>query len=153
MNQSQKRHAADFLLGKEDPRHIMKWESPWGAGYPGWHIECTVMAVGRLGGADVQGDFITALESGATTVPDGLPLIDLHSGGEDNIFPHHECEIAQSCCAFNAEPDAGSFSRMWFHPRFLLVEGSRATWQAVGDDNPGTALATLAAGIIASHRR
>src|SRR5262245_9290986 len=47
-NQSQKEHPADFLLWKEDASHIMKWDSPWGAGYPGWHIECTVMSVGRL---------------------------------------------------------------------------------------------------------
>jgi cysteinyl-tRNA synthetase len=59
------------------------------------------------------------------TLPNGQPLIDLHSGGEDNIFPHHECEIAQSCCAFNAAPDQGSFAKMWFHPRFLLVEGTK----------------------------
>jgi cysteinyl-tRNA synthetase len=58
-------------------------------------------------------------------LPNGNPLIDLHSGGEDNIFPHHECEIAQSCCAFNADPGKGSFAAMWFHPRFLLVEGTK----------------------------
>ena len=114
-NQAQKEHPADFLLWKEDARHIMKWDSPWGAGYPGWHIECTVMAVRGLLGADVA-DFAR---------PDGESIIDLHSGGEDNIFPHHECEIAQSCCAFNADPGAGSFARMWFHPRFLIVEGEK----------------------------
>ncbi len=114
-NQAQKEHPADFLLWKEDARHIMKWPSPWGEGYPGWHIECTVMAVRGLLGADVA-DFAR---------PDGESIIDLHSGGEDNIFPHHECEIAQSCCAFNAEPSAGSFARMWFHPRFLVVEGEK----------------------------
>jgi cysteinyl-tRNA synthetase len=58
-------------------------------------------------------------------LPDGAPIIDLHSGGEDNIFPHHECEIAQSCSAFNAEPERGPFARTWFHPRFLLVEGEK----------------------------
>jgi len=52
-------------------------------------------------------------------------ILDLHSGGEDNIFPHHECEIAQSCCAFGIEPGAGRFARHWFHARFLLVEGSK----------------------------
>src|SRR5690606_3133385 len=53
------------------------------------------------------------------------PMIDLHSGGEDNIFPHHECEIAQSCCALNENPAEGTFARLWFHPRFLLVEGEK----------------------------
>ncbi|MFM8873249.1 MAG: hypothetical protein ACKOJI_07860, partial [Phycisphaerales bacterium] len=75
-NQAVKRHPADFLLWKPDPRHLMRWPSPWGEGYPGWHIECSAMARMLLGDE-----------------------IDLHSGGEDNIFPHHECEIAQSCCA------------------------------------------------------
>jgi cysteinyl-tRNA synthetase len=120
-NQAQKRSPADFLLWKEDASHIMKWESPWGMGYPGWHIECTAMSVGRL--------LLQGAAGGATletlSVGDGLPLIDLHSGGEDNIFPHHECEIAQSCGAFNADPAAGTFSALWFHPRFLLVEGTK----------------------------
>ena len=118
-NQSAKRHPADFLLWKEDASHIMKWESPWGWGYPGWHIECTVMSVARLAGLD-HADGLHAF-----VAPSGQSIIDLHSGGEDNIFPHHECEVAQSCCAFNAEPDSGSFASMWFHPRFLLVEGTK----------------------------
>ncbi len=115
-NQSGKRHPADFLLWKEDASHIMKWESPWGAGYPGWHIECSVMSVA---GTDARADV------GSMVVPDAEPIIDLHSGGEDNIFPHHECEIAQSCCAFNAEPSGATYAKMWFHPRFLLVEGEK----------------------------
>jgi cysteinyl-tRNA synthetase len=86
------------MLWKADPRHIMKWDSPWGAGYPGWHIECSVMARSLLGDE-----------------------IDLHSGGEDNIFPHHECEIAQSCCATGHD----LFARFWFHTRFLLVDGDK----------------------------
>ncbi|MBL9000978.1 MAG: cysteine--tRNA ligase [Phycisphaerae bacterium] len=117
-NQEQKEHPADFLLWKEDPTHIMKWDSPWGAGYPGWHIECTVMSARRLLG---EGEFQRLLGT-----PDAGPaIIDLHSGGEDNIFPHHECEIAQTCGAFCAVPDSGTFSRAWFHPRFLLVEGTK----------------------------
>jgi cysteinyl-tRNA synthetase len=125
-NQAQKRNAADFLLWKEDASHIMKWESPWGAGYPGWHIECTAMSVSRLlGTPPLRGGTSTTDLLASLTVPDGQPLIDLHSGGEDNIFPHHECEIAQSCGAFNADPAAGSFSSLWFHPRFLLVEGTK----------------------------
>lgn len=117
-NQSGKKHPADFLLWKEDPSHIMKWESPWGAGYPGWHIECTVMSAARLAthGAATQLDGLS--------IPNAQPIIDLHSGGEDNIFPHHECEIAQSCCAFNAS-HSGPFAGMWFHPRFLFVEGAK----------------------------
>lgn len=118
-NQSQKHHPADFLLWKEDPSHIMKWDSPvsgWGPGYPGWHIECTAMSLSRLMGTR---------DLPAISIANGDPMIDLHSGGEDNIFPHHECEIAQSCCAFNQDPKAGSFARMWFHPRFLFVEGAK----------------------------
>ncbi len=97
-NQAGKRHPADFLLWKCDPAHVMKWDSPWGPGYPGWHIECSAMARERLG-----------------------DVIDLHSGGEDNIFPHHECEIAQSRCA-TGEP---RFARHWFHVRHLMVEGEK----------------------------
>jgi len=111
-NQAQKKHPADFLLWKEDASHIMKWPGPrvrtdrgdevtLGEGYPGWHIECSVMALARLGD-----------ESG---------VIDLHSGGEDNIFPHHECEIAQARAATGAD----RFARMWFHPRYLLVGGEK----------------------------
>ncbi len=100
-NQSQKKHPADFLLWKADPSHIMKWDSPWGAGYPGWHIECSVMAAMRL--ADDRGE------------------IDLHSGGEDNAFPHHECEIAQT----RGFTGSKVFARMWFHPRHLFIEGAK----------------------------
>ncbi|MBL0871064.1 MAG: cysteine--tRNA ligase [Phycisphaerales bacterium] len=100
-NQGQKKHPADFLLWKADPSHIMKWDSPWGAGYPGWHIECSVMAAMRLA--------------------DDLGEIDLHSGGEDNVFPHHECEIAQTCGHTGRE----LFARTWFHPRHLFIEGAK----------------------------
>ena len=97
-NQAAKRHPADFLLWKPDARHLMRWPSPWGEGYPGWHIECSAMARMLLGDE-----------------------IDLHSGGEDNIFPHHECEIAQSCCATGRPV----FARAWFHTRHLQVEGEK----------------------------
>jgi cysteinyl-tRNA synthetase len=100
-NQAVKRHPADFMLWKPDAAHVMKWPSPWGEGYPGWHIECSVMALRLLGG-----------ERGE---------IDLHSGGEDNIFPHHECEIAQSC-SLTGKP---RFARYWFHTRHLIVEGQK----------------------------
>ena len=98
-HQSMKRHPADFLLWKPDDKHLMKWDSPWGVGYPGWHIECSAMARAVLG-ADV---------------------IDIHTGGEDNIFPHHECEIAQSRGASGKD----SFARFWMHGRHLMVEGRK----------------------------
>ena len=94
-----KKHRADFLLWKADQAHIMKWDSPWGVGYPGWHIECSVMA-SKLLGSDV---------------------IDIHTGGEDLIFPHHECEIAQSCGCSGKD----SFAKFWIHARFLFVEGEK----------------------------
>ncbi len=108
-NQSMKRHPADFMLWKADPTHLMRWPSPWGEGYPGWHLECSAMAADLLaapaaGGGDATG-----------------AMIDLHSGGEDNIFPHHECEIAQSCCGTGRS----LFSRYWFHTRHLIVEGEK----------------------------
>ncbi len=92
-----KRDARDFALWKKDPDHLMQWHSPWGWGFPGWHIECSVMAQAYLG-----------------------ETIDLHSGGEDLIFPHHECEIAQ------AESLTGRpFATHWVHSRFLQVEGEK----------------------------
>ncbi|MEM7783052.1 MAG: cysteine--tRNA ligase [Planctomycetota bacterium] len=97
--QTQKKHPGDFMLWKPDQNHIMKWDSPWGVGYPGWHIECSVMARSILG-ADV---------------------IDIHTGGEDLIFPHHECEIAQTCGTTGND----QFSRFWIHARFLFVEGEK----------------------------
>ncbi|UCD74932.1 MAG: cysteine--tRNA ligase [Phycisphaerales bacterium] len=101
-NQAFKKHPADFLLWKPDPSHIMKWPTPWGEGYPGWHLECSVMAQSLLG-ADTNG------------------MIDLHSGGEDNLFPHHECELAQA----RGFSGADYFARYWFHGRHLMVEGDR----------------------------
>jgi cysteinyl-tRNA synthetase len=114
--QSEKKHPADFLLWKEDASHKMKWSSPrvpdqdaWGEGYPGWHIECTAMALGRL------------IPGGLNAAKAKHAKIDLHSGGEDNIFPHHECEIAQSCCFTGSD----HFATHWFHPRFLKVDGQK----------------------------
>lgn len=97
-HQAVKKHPADFMLWKPDAKHVMKWPSPWGEGYPGWHLECSVMA------RELFGD-----------------EIDLHSGGEDNLFPHHECEIAQSCGATGHR----FFARYWFHPRHLFVDGAK----------------------------
>jgi len=96
--QSVKRNPADFMLWKPDDSHLMRWPSPWGDGYPGWHLECSVMARALLG-----------------------EVIDLHSGGEDNIFPHHECEIAQS----RGTTGCDRFARYWFHTRHLMVEGAK----------------------------
>ena len=93
-----KKHPADFVLWKPDSKHIMKWDSPWGAGYPGWHIECSAMAMGLL----------------------ERETIDIHTGGEDNIFPHHECEIAQSRGA-TGQP----FAHYWMHARHLMIEGEK----------------------------
>ncbi len=121
-NQAQKKHPADFLLWKADPSHIMKWDSPWGAGYPGWHIECTAMSADRLlGTPTLRVGIHEALDHPTRE----HALIDLHSGGEDNIFPHHESEIAQSSCAFCAEPDKGTFASLWFHPRHLFINGMK----------------------------
>ena len=97
--QSVKRHPADFLLWKPDQKHIMKWPSPFGEGYPGWHIECSAMATRHL----------------------GAEQIDIHTGGEDNIFPHHECEIAQS----RGATGKAHFARYWLHGRHLKVEGEK----------------------------
>ena len=96
--QDVKRSPADFMLWKPDATHLMRWPSPWGEGYPGWHLECSVMARALLG-----------------------DQIDLHSGGEDNIFPHHECEIAQSRGTTGCEV----LARYWFHTRHLMVNGAK----------------------------
>ncbi|MHC4375953.1 MAG: cysteine--tRNA ligase [Planctomycetota bacterium] len=94
----EKRHPADFALWKSDPAHLMKWQTEYGEhGFPGWHIECSAMAREHLG-----------------------DQIDIHTGGEDNVFPHHECEIAQSE-AFTGE----RFSGLWMHTKFLQVDGGK----------------------------
>jgi len=91
-----KRHPADFALWRRaEPEHIMRWPSPWGWGFPGWHIECSVMSTKYL----------------------GQPF-DIHGGGMENKFPHHDCEIAQS------EAAAGvPFCRYWLHNGMLMVKG------------------------------
>jgi len=104
-HQAVKRHPADFLLWKPDDTHLMKWDSNWGTGYPGWHIECSAMAISVLG----------------KLVGKPLDSIDIHTGGEDNIFPHHECEIAQTCGCTGQQ----HFARYWLHSRHLLVEGEK----------------------------
>lgn len=92
-----KEHPGDFALWKKDDKHLMQWFSPWGWGFPGWHIECSAMAMKYLGST-----------------------IDLHAGGEDLVFPHHESEIAQSECLTGK-----AFSNHWMHVRFLLVNGEK----------------------------
>lgn len=96
-----KKDPLDFALWKGAEGEAFGFDSPWGKGRPGWHIECSAMARKYLG-----------------------DTLDIHTGGEDNIFPHHECELAQSCCAFNADPASAPYASMWFHPRFLMVEGA-----------------------------
>jgi len=93
----EKRNPQDFALWKHDPRHIQQWDSPWGRGFPGWHIECSAMSTKYLG-----------------------PQFDLHTGGEDNIFPHHECEIAQTEGATGKK-----WVNYWVHTRFLMVDGEK----------------------------
>ncbi|MCC5972403.1 MAG: cysteine--tRNA ligase [Pararhodobacter sp.] len=93
-----KRDPMDFVLWKPSDPSLPGWESPWGRGRPGWHIECSAMAYELLGAA-----------------------FDIHGGGLDLQFPHHENEIAQSCCAF---PDAG-FARYWLHNEMVQVEGKK----------------------------
>ncbi len=135
-DQAQKKHPADFMLWKVDPSHLMKWDSPWGAGYPGWHLECSVMSMHLLGQKTAG-------------------VIDIHSGGEDLIFPHHECEIAQSCCASGQS----AFARYWLHSRFLLVDGnkmskSQGTFFTANDVyDKGASPAALRLELIKTHYR
>jgi cysteinyl-tRNA synthetase len=92
----EKRHPADFALWKQaEPEHILRWPSPWGWGYPGWHIECSAMSTKYLG-----------------------ETFDIHGGGIDNLFPHNECEIAQSEAATGK-----SYARYWLLAGTLTVNG------------------------------
>lgn len=92
----EKNHPADFALWKKaEPEHILRWASPWGEGFPGWHIECSAMAAKYLG-----------------------ETFDIHGGGIDNIFPHNECEIAQSEAAHGA-----TFARYWMLTGSLTLDG------------------------------
>lgn len=92
----EKKHPADFALWIKAPKeHLMKWKSPWGIGYPGWHLECSTLAMKFLG-----------------------ETIDIHGGGMENMFPHHECEIAQSEAATGKQ-----FVKYWLHHNMVLVGG------------------------------
>jgi len=96
--QDEKREKIDFALWKKaSPAHIMRWNSPWGEGFPGWHIECTVMSTKYLG-----------------------ETFDIHGGGLDLKFPHHECEIAQATAANGKSP-----VRYWMHSNMLTVNGQK----------------------------
>ena len=97
-----KKDPTDFVLWKPSPTPLPGWQSPWGFGRPGWHLECSAMSEKTL----------------------GLPF-DIHSGGADLIFPHHENEIAQSCAAHKNSNDLLSFSKYWFHNGFVNVEGEK----------------------------
>lgn len=93
----EKEDPRDFALWKQaDPEHLMRWESPWGEGFPGWHIECSAMSLKYLG-----------------------ENFDLHAGGIDLQFPHHECEIAQ------AEAAGYRFARYWLHHNHVLLNGEK----------------------------
>jgi cysteinyl-tRNA synthetase len=97
-SQHEKREKIDFALWKKaSPSHIMRWPSPWGEGFPGWHIECTVMSTKYLG-----------------------ETFDIHGGGMDLKFPHHECEIAQGTGA-NGKPPVN----YWIHSNMLTVNGQK----------------------------
>ncbi|MBI3313505.1 MAG: cysteine--tRNA ligase [Candidatus Omnitrophica bacterium] len=93
-----KEHVTDFVLWKKAKEDEPSWDSPWGKGRPGWHIECSAMSMKYLG-----------------------ETFDIHAGGEDLIFPHHENEIAQSEGATGKEP----FVRYWLHSKHLLVDGKK----------------------------
>ncbi len=93
-----KKHAGDFVLWKPSTDDQPGWDSPWGRGRPGWHIECSAMAEALLG-----------------------ETIDIHGGGHDLIFPHHENEIAQSTCAHGGK----TFARYWLHNGFLNVDSQK----------------------------
>jgi cysteinyl-tRNA synthetase len=92
----EKKHPADFALWKKAGKeHLMRWPSPWSSGYPGWHIECSCMSTKYLG-----------------------ETFDIHGGGLENVFPHHECEIAQSEGAYGKP-----FARYWIHNNMVTIDG------------------------------
>jgi cysteinyl-tRNA synthetase len=101
--QAEKRNPEDFALWKNaSPEHLMRWQSPWGVGFPGWHLECSAMSSKYLG-----------------------QTFDIHGGGMDLKFPHHECEIAQSVGHCGHQP-----VRYWMHANMLTVNGARMSKSA-----------------------
>ena len=101
-----KKDPADFVLWKPSPEGVIGWDSPWGRGRPGWHIECSAMIEAHLG-----------------------QTIDIHGGGLDLIFPHHENEIAQSRCAHEGAP----LARYWVHNGFLSMAGGDKMSKSLGN--------------------
>ncbi|MCS7004595.1 MAG: cysteine--tRNA ligase [Cytophagales bacterium] len=96
--QTEKKNPHDFALWKKaNPEHIMQWQSPWGKGFPGWHIECSAMSAKYLG-----------------------ERFDIHGGGMDLLFPHHECEIAQSNACFGKIP-----AKYWLHNNMVTINGQK----------------------------
>jgi cysteinyl-tRNA synthetase len=96
--QSEKRHPVDFALWKRaDPAHLMRWRSEWGEGYPGWHLECSAMSTKYLG-----------------------KEFDIHGGGMDLLFPHHECEIAQNVAGYGQRS-----VRYWMHNNMITINGQK----------------------------
>ncbi len=97
-NQSEKKHPSDFAIWiKADPEHLMRWDSPWSIGFPGWHLECSAMSTKYLG-----------------------ETFDIHGGGNDLKFPHHENEIAQNFGACKCKP-----ANYWLHTNMLLMNGKK----------------------------
>ncbi|WP_028491721.1 cysteine--tRNA ligase [Thioalkalivibrio sp. ALE19] len=97
-----KRHPGDFVLWKPAGEDEPGWDSPWGNGRPGWHLECTAMIRTHLGRS-----------------------IDLHGGGHDLVFPHHENEIAQGCAAEGCDEHGGHYARYWMHNGHVTIEGEK----------------------------
>ena len=97
-----KKDPADFILWKPSTDEQPGWESPWGVGRPGWHTECSAMSKKTL----------------------GLPF-DIHGGGRDLIFPHHENEIAQSCCTSASIDEPESYAKYWMHNGFVTIDGEK----------------------------
>ena len=97
-----KKDPADFVLWKPSTEEQPGWESPWGVGRPGWHTECSAMSKKTL----------------------GLPF-DIHGGGRDLIFPHHENEIAQSCCTSASIEEPDSYAKYWMHNGFVTINGEK----------------------------
>lgn len=107
--QDEKENPQDFALWKKaEPQHIMRWPSPWGDGFPGWHLECTAMSTKYLG-----------------------EQFDIHGGGMDLKFPHHECEIAQNEAAIGQEP-----VRYWLHTNMLTLNGQKMAKSTGNSINP-----------------
>jgi cysteinyl-tRNA synthetase len=128
---SYKNDPQDFVLWKPSDPEIPGWDSPWGRGRPGWHIECSAMSQKHLGDA-----------------------FDIHGGGQDLIFPHHENEIAQSKCALGHD----AFAKYWMHNGYLMSEGEKMSkslgnFHTVNDllkDHPGEAIRLL---LLKTHYR